>query len=84
MAMHDLTTDACTVPSNLSSLIGLGAKFCPIERFTNHNPTDTINRFRKDLYTKVYYAGRDLSREEAYIPQMHVTSTWIPIRLFQP
>ena len=79
MAMHDLTTDACIVPPNLSALIGLGSKFCPIKHFANHNPSETINRFRKDLYTKVYYAGRDLSREEDYIPQMHVPSTWEPL-----
>ena len=77
--MHDLTTDACIVPPNLSALIGLGSKFCPIERFANHNPSETINRFRKYLYTKVYYAGRDLSQDEDYIPQIHVPSTWEPL-----
>lgn len=79
MAMHDLTGPTCIVPSNLPALIGLGMKFCPIERFSYMNPAESIERFRKDLYTKVYYSGRDLSREELFIPQMHIPSKWEPL-----
>ena len=77
--MHDLTTrSTTTIPKNLSSLIGLGMKFCPIEKFTTVSPTTTLNRFRKDLYVKTFYAGKKRKVEEVFIPKMHVESKWEP------
>ena len=79
MAMHDLSSSTVAVPPNLSSLLGLGMKFCPIERFsTTADLTTTLDHFRKDLFTKTYYSGRDMVREEAFIPKMHVESDWEP------
>ena len=62
MAMHDFSSNV-DVPPNLLSLLGLGLKFCPVKRFANTNPTESIDHFRKDLYTKTYYAGREMVRE---------------------
>ena len=76
--MHDLTTKTTTIPKNLSSLIGLGMKFCPMENFTTVSPTTTLTRFRKDLYTKTYYAGKPRKVEDIFIPKMHVESDWEP------
>ena len=53
-------------------------KFCPIEKFTTVKPTETLDRFHKDLYTKTYYAGRPQNREDVFIPKMHVQSDWEP------
>jgi len=78
MEMHDLTESLTIIPKNLSSLIGLGMKFCPIEIYTTVNPTETLDRFRKDLYTKTFYAGRPQKREDVFIPKMHVESNWEP------
>jgi len=32
MEMHDLTKSPTTIPKHVSALIGLGMKFCPIEK----------------------------------------------------
>ena len=77
--MHDLTGPKCIVPPNSSALIGLGMEFCPTERLSYVNSTESIDRFQKDLYTKVYYSGRHLSQEEPFILQTHTTSTWQPL-----
>ena len=80
MAMHDLSSSQVDVPPNLSSLLGLGMKFCPVERFTTTSDlATTLARFRKDLYTKTYYSGRDMIQEEPFIPKMHVASDWEPM-----
>jgi len=42
------------------------------------NPTETLDHFRKDLYTKTYYARRPQKREDIFIPKMHVESDWEP------
>ena len=78
MALHDVTSPSITVPKNLDAILGLGMKFCPVPRFTTRDPTQTLDRFRKDLYTKVYFAGRPIIREEEYLPSMRVESSWEP------
>jgi len=78
MEMHDHTESPTIIPQNLSSLIGLGMKFFPIEEYTTVNPTETLDRLQKDLYTKTYYAGRPQKREDIFISKMHVESDWEP------
>jgi hypothetical protein len=62
-AFHDLTTTINT-PTNLKSFLGLGLKFIPTPRYTTHNITDTIKRFTKDIFCKVYFKDNDKPDEE--------------------
>ena len=78
MALHDVTLPSTTIPQNLEMVIGLGLKFCPTPRYTTRDPTTSLDRFRKDLFTKTYFAGRPLVRSEPYLPKMRVESKWEP------
>ena len=59
MALHDLTSPTTIVPDNLDALVGLGLKFCPIPRYTPNDATDTLARFKKDLYVKSFFGTTD-------------------------
>ena len=78
MALHDVTLPATTIPQNLTNIIGLGLKFCPTPRYTTRDATKNLDRFRKDLFVKAYFAGKPLNKEEEYIPKMRVESEWEP------
>jgi len=51
----------CTVnlpPPNFRSLLGLGLNFCPQPPFSTKKAiSDSLNRFRRDLYNRYAYAG---------------------------
>jgi hypothetical protein len=74
LAFHDLTTSV-SPPKNLRSLLGLGLKFCPTPRFTTYNLNPTLNRFKRDLWLKTFFAGSPL---EANDSKMYVKSSWTP------
>ena len=78
MQLHDLTLTTTDTPKNMSSLVGLGMQFIPIPRSTKQDVDSTINRFRKDFFTKVYFSGRPIEREEDFIPKLHVPTDWEP------
>jgi hypothetical protein len=57
-ACHDMTTEH-PPPPIFRSLLGLGLNFCPVPRFTQPRiMQDYLKRFRKDLFTKVYFVGK--------------------------
>ena len=60
------------MPANFRSLLGLGLSFCPRPDYTTG---DTINettaRFRKDIYTRCFYAGIP---SVGYDPKLHIKS----------
>ena len=76
--MHDLTEPTTHVPKSLSTIIGLGLKFCPTPRRPNRNPTESLTRFHKDFLTKVFFSGRPKIAEEIFHPKMHMESDWEP------
>ena len=76
LALHDLTLPTTDLPKCLPSVIGLGLKFCPVTTTINRRQIKTFNRFRKDLYTKVYFSGRPQVNKEEFIPKMHFPSIW--------
>ena len=78
LALHDLTLPTTTLPKCLTSIVGLGLKFCPVPSILDRRPNKTFARFRKDLLTKVYFSGRPLKRDEEFIPKMHYPSDWEP------
>ena len=78
LALHDMTLPTTTLPKCLTSVIGLGLKFCPVPTILDRRPNKTIARFRKDFLTKVYFSGRPLNRDEEFIPKMHYPSDWEP------
>ena len=78
MQLHDLTLPTTIVPHNLQSFIGLGMQFIPIPRTTYFNVKQTLDHFRKDLFTKCYFAGRPMIQEEEFIPKLHICTDWEP------
>ena len=78
MQLHDLTLATTDTPKNMTSLVGLGMQFIPIPRSTKQDVDATINRFRKDFFTKVYFSGRPIEHKEEFIPKLHVPSDWEP------
>ena len=78
LSMHDLTDVTTVIPKHLTTIIGLGLKFCPTPRRPNKNPTASFSRFHKDLLTKVFFSGRPLVSEEEYNPKIHIGSDWEP------
>jgi hypothetical protein len=76
MSCHNL----CTIlqpPKKYSTLLGLGLNFCLQPRYTS-GPTelrDASDRFRRDMYTKMFFAHLD----EPWDPkQLFIRSKWKP------
>jgi hypothetical protein len=65
-------------PNNYRALLGLGMKYIPTPRYTNsNNMIGWTDRFRQDMFTKMFLAHTDSS-----IPRLYVRSDWTPpIRL---
>ena len=82
LAFHDMTS--CATPMNLRSLLGLNLKFCPIPRHTTRSGTESLTRFRKDLFTKIFFANYDSDDEEEpppekdYDPALYLNKGWEP------
>lgn len=72
LAFHNLTDNAM-IPANIWSLLGLGLKFCFWEGKTIGKKAIDYDRFRKDLYTRIFFAG-----EEREIPALFIRSKWEP------
>ena len=71
-AFHDLTNRS-NLPANLRSLLGLGLNFCLREKkYVGHQAID-FERFRKDFFTKIFFADED---QEA--PPLFIRSKWEP------
>ena len=77
LAFHDLTTNL-SPPKNLQSLLGLGLKFCPAPRFSHSSVAKSFERFRRDLFCKTYFAGKDNVNAD-FDMKLHVSSTWCPL-----
>jgi hypothetical protein len=61
-------------PDNYRALLGLSLKYIPIPRYTNHNNLiGWTDRFRQDMYTKMFLAHTATS-----IPRLYVRSDWTP------
>jgi hypothetical protein len=76
LAFHDLTT-SIPPPKNLRCLLGLGLKFCPTPSFSTASTVTSLDRFKRDLLCKTYFAGKPLKNED-YDPKLHISSNWIP------
>ena len=80
LAFHNLTTRQ-KPPKNLRSLLGLGLKFVPNQRYTPSwmqlQPT-TWTRFERDIQIKVFMAGHEDDNNDDYNPKMYVCLTWLP------
>jgi hypothetical protein len=76
MACHNLCSFLAP-PPKLRALLGLGLNFCP--RPTNPVKltvvNDLVKRFRRDIYTKMYFAHLD---NEWKPNQLFIRSTWEP------
>jgi hypothetical protein len=73
MACHDL----CRLkepPKNYKALLGLGLNFCPRPRFTTFQIEETCERFRLDLYTKMFMADKP----DNDVPKLFKRSNWQP------
>jgi hypothetical protein len=72
MACHNLTKDS-PPPPTFRTLLGLGLNFCPTPDTTTCQIKATLERFQRDLYLKVYFAGQDLKPTKLF-----VRSEWNP------
>ena len=60
-------------PANFCALLGLGLKYIPKPRYTNSNIVTATERFRHDLYTKIF-----LAHTQSEIPRLFIRSDWTP------
>ena len=81
MALHDLTTTK-KPPSNLKLLLGLNLKFIPRRRFTTTDLSDTIKRFKQQVFLQDYYLNNpsDNNTEDVstFNPKLHIPTHWLP------
>jgi hypothetical protein len=66
MACHDLT-DNTPPPPTFRTLLGLGLNFCPTPATTTCKIQEALDRFRRDLYLKVYFAGKELTPTKLFL-----------------
>ena len=78
MQLHDLTLPSTDTPKNLQCFVGLGMQFILIPRTNYSNIQQTLDHFRKDLFTKTFFDGRPLETEEVFNPKLHVPTDWKP------
>lgn len=86
-AFHDFT-ETKKPQKNLRSLLGLGLKFIPTQRYTHRWSSIRDHSFGKlvrNIKLRFYFAGlqddddnNDNDSTDAYNPKMHVASNWIP------
>jgi hypothetical protein len=72
MACHDLT-NAHSPPPTFRTLLGLGLNFCPVPRTAKNCMRDSLDRFQRDLYLKIFFAGQTLPPAKLF-----VRSDWYP------
>jgi hypothetical protein len=81
MAFHDLT-DGQIAPKAAKSLLGLGSKFIVTPSKTTGCIQATSNRFQRDFFIKVYYAGgeclADVTDDDMQRSKLYVKSQWNP------
>ncbi len=75
LACHNLAT-AFKPPPMFHSLLGLGLSFCPRPFFmSNKRLTQTLLRFRHDLYNRFVYGG---DSDSTYDPKLYARSNRKP------
>ena len=88
MSYHDLRSNKSTpLPKSITSLLGLGLKFCPNPKFTT-NSTDikaTLDRYDRDLMLKHYFFKHknktnndDDAVDDDFNARLYVKSKWTP------
>jgi hypothetical protein len=55
----------------------LGLSFCPRPRLATYDVSDFTQRFRRDIFTKAYFAHRE-TEEENFNPKLFIRSEWEP------
>ena len=78
IAFHNLTHNF-TIPVHLRSLLGLGLNYCLCQPSLLGSRSLDCDRFRKDIYTKMIFAG-----ERTSAPPLHAPSNWQPDPLQVP
>jgi hypothetical protein len=73
MACHDLTSSN-KPPAAFRSLLGLGLNFCVIPETTTNRIRESLERFRRDIYLRVFFAGSD----DLTPTKLFVRSDWEP------
>ena len=76
MACHDLTTTLAP-PANLKTLLGLGLNFCLQARQTTACIREQCDRFRRDMFIKMFFAGSS-DDDSDFDPRFHIRSEWEP------
>jgi hypothetical protein len=75
LAFHNLCSNT-KIPDNTRELLGLGLGFCLSNPKTSTHSVVDFDRFRNDIYKKVYFAGQDdLTPTTLFVP-----SEWAPDR----
>jgi hypothetical protein len=77
LKFHDLTS-VLSPPKNLQTLLRLGLKFCPSPSFSHSSASKSLERFRKDLYCKTYFAGKEMNRPVLDM-KLYIKSDWCPL-----
>ena len=79
MAMHDLTIHK-KPPLNLRCLLGLNLKFIPCRRFTTADLTETVSRFKQQVYLQDYYINNPVDQTadntSSFNPKLHIQTHW--------
>ena len=78
-AYHNLCT-SLSPPPGISSLLGLGLKFCIKTPAPQKDSLDkTFERFRRDVRLKFFFADtEDVINDEDFNPHLYIKSDWIP------
>lgn len=80
LAFHDLT-DGQIAPKAAKSLLGLGSKFIVTPRTTTGSLEATSDRFQRDFFIKIIFAGGDepaLADDTHKRSKLYVKSDWNP------
>ena len=81
MTLYYLTT-IYTLPTNLSSLLGIGLKVYPIQHYTASNPPRpakikaTPQDIDHDLLVKSYFSISNNKERDTYEPKMYINNSW--------
>ena len=76
MSFHNLCTHK-QPPPNLKATLGLGVKFCIQQDNPIKNVNKTIERLRRDVQIKLFFANHQ-DNNSSYIPELYLPSEWIP------
>ncbi len=74
LAFHNLCLLKAQLPPTLSSLLGLGLKFCPRPLYSNNIEDVQLNRFHRDCCTRMFFAGDNTGPP----PKLFIRSDWRP------